>query len=345
MPILLKPLPYRTRIASPSSGPGWPKSAAPPPPISNAADASDIARFRRNRRHLGHQRQRSRRRCARTNEGRQRDHKFSRRCCAPSPPPGDCSGVTTRRTTIGNEVVISYGLWQRRFGGDPAVLGKVLRTAMATTAVTIVGVLPKDFRLILPSEFRLVPQSGHVSAGELRRGADRRSWLPENHWPARARRQRSVRRRPNSTAWPTRLRATVPDFAAQKMTLAVFPLQADGVRDVRGALLLVVRGRRRWCCSSPASMSPICCSRARVTACAKHRSAPRSAPAAAGSIRQLLAESLVLGLAGGSGRDRRRVARHPGSRRAAAGILAAAGHDRTQRPGVRLCVAHFSGHR
>jgi putative ABC transport system permease protein len=44
--------------------------------------------------------------------------------------------------------VISYRLWQRRFGGDPAVVG---RTAdFDRRATTIVGVLPKDVEFPLP---------------------------------------------------------------------------------------------------------------------------------------------------------------------------------------------------
>jgi len=39
--------------------------------------------------------------------------------------------------------VISHGLWMRRFGGDPAVLGTTLRTA--TGPVTIIGVMPQHF--------------------------------------------------------------------------------------------------------------------------------------------------------------------------------------------------------
>ncbi len=39
--------------------------------------------------------------------------------------------------------VISHGLWQRRFGGDPDVLGRTLTTRAAT--YTVVGVLPREF--------------------------------------------------------------------------------------------------------------------------------------------------------------------------------------------------------
>lgn len=40
-------------------------------------------------------------------------------------------------------VVISYGLWQRRFGGNPAVLGKQISLNMVSTR--IIGVMPKGF--------------------------------------------------------------------------------------------------------------------------------------------------------------------------------------------------------
>ncbi len=41
-------------------------------------------------------------------------------------------------------VVLSHGLWQRRYGGDPKVLGKGV--TLNGVPVTVVGVMPKDFR-------------------------------------------------------------------------------------------------------------------------------------------------------------------------------------------------------
>ncbi len=43
------------------------------------------------------------------------------------------------------QLVLSYGTWMRRFGGDPAVVGKTLQLDDATH--TVVGVMPRDFRL------------------------------------------------------------------------------------------------------------------------------------------------------------------------------------------------------
>lgn len=43
----------------------------------------------------------------------------------------------------GNVVVLSYGLWQRRFGGNPNVIGRAL--SLGNQPYTVVGVLGKDF--------------------------------------------------------------------------------------------------------------------------------------------------------------------------------------------------------
>ena len=51
-----------------------------------------------------------------------------------------------------NVVIISHSLWQRRFGGDPGVVGQTID--LATTRPTIIGVLPASFENVLdpPSE-------------------------------------------------------------------------------------------------------------------------------------------------------------------------------------------------
>ena len=47
-------------------------------------------------------------------------------------------------------MIISHGLWQRRFGGDPAILGKTVQIDGAASVV--VGVLPASFRIYLPED-------------------------------------------------------------------------------------------------------------------------------------------------------------------------------------------------
>src|SRR5262249_7966963 len=55
-------------------------------------------------------------------------------------------------------VILSYGLWRSRFGGDDKIVGKTL--AIDGKSATIVGILPKDFQLpTLEAADVLVPQA------------------------------------------------------------------------------------------------------------------------------------------------------------------------------------------
>ncbi|HLY17823.1 MAG TPA: ABC transporter permease [Bryobacteraceae bacterium] len=42
------------------------------------------------------------------------------------------------------EVILAHGLWLRRFGGDPGIIGRVIR--LSDSSFTVVGVLPESFR-------------------------------------------------------------------------------------------------------------------------------------------------------------------------------------------------------
>ena len=58
-------------------------------------------------------------------------------------PPAE-SDAAPYPSNADREIVISHGLWQRWFGGDPAVLGQTLEV-QAWVSLTIVGVMPPDF--------------------------------------------------------------------------------------------------------------------------------------------------------------------------------------------------------
>lgn len=47
-------------------------------------------------------------------------------------------------------VVLSNGFWRRRFGADPDILGRTLR--FGTESAMVVGVMPEDFRILLPPD-------------------------------------------------------------------------------------------------------------------------------------------------------------------------------------------------
>lgn len=73
-------------------------------------------------------------------------------------------------------VLISEPLWERRFGGDPSVLGRAVRIdggwGFPGGTFTVVGVLPESFRLVLPADAGvateldvLVPFANDLKAG------------------------------------------------------------------------------------------------------------------------------------------------------------------------------------
>jgi putative ABC transport system permease protein len=72
---------------------------------------------------------------------------------------GDFWEMTGARQSIGrlfaeteaDALVLSWGLFQRRFGGDPAVVGRPV--TLNGHAFTIVGVLARDFRFALPQQY------------------------------------------------------------------------------------------------------------------------------------------------------------------------------------------------
>jgi putative ABC transport system permease protein len=54
-----------------------------------------------------------------------------------------------------NSVLLSYSLWQRRFGGDPGIAGKTIRLRDQT--YTVVGVLPAGFSVLEPGVDVFIP--------------------------------------------------------------------------------------------------------------------------------------------------------------------------------------------
>jgi putative ABC transport system permease protein len=54
------------------------------------------------------------------------------------------------------EAILSYGLWLRRFGGDPSIIGRMLR--LSDRSFTVVGVLPANFHPLTRVDRSIVPE-------------------------------------------------------------------------------------------------------------------------------------------------------------------------------------------
>ena len=54
-----------------------------------------------------------------------------------------------------NVVILSHGMWQRRFGGDPQILGRTI--TFSGEPSTVIGVMPEDFYFPNPDDRVLAP--------------------------------------------------------------------------------------------------------------------------------------------------------------------------------------------
>jgi hypothetical protein len=53
------------------------------------------------------------------------------------------------------EIILTHGLWARRFGGDPGVVGR--RLSLSDSTFTVVGVLPPNFRPLARAASSILP--------------------------------------------------------------------------------------------------------------------------------------------------------------------------------------------
>jgi putative ABC transport system permease protein len=187
-------------------------------------------------------------------------------------------------------VLLSYGLWQRHFGGASDVLGKSID--LDSRPYTIVGVLPSGFELLQPAEVFLpfTPWAATLP--------DDRNWHPGiivvgRLKPGVTREQA----RTEMVGITKRLEQQYPDYNTGT-SADVVPLQEQMVQNVRPALLLLL--------GAVSFVLLIAC--ANVANLLLSRAAPRGREVAIRTsmgatrgrvVRQLLTESVLLSLAGG----------------------------------------------
>jgi predicted permease len=138
-------------------------------------------------------------------------------------------------------ILLSWPLWQRRFGGDPAIVGRAIQ--VNGQPMTVVGVMRADFRLLMPPD-AAVPD-------------DLQAWLPLNplsltRGPRGQMFLRVVgrmkpevtldRARDEVNAIAARISREFSDYGSKGRAFTTVGLQADGVRLLRPVLLALFGG-------------------------------------------------------------------------------------------------------
>jgi predicted permease len=195
-------------------------------------------------------------------------------------------------------LMLMYGYWQRRFGGDPSVIGRVI--TVDANPWQIVGVMPKGFQfvnkpadLIVPlvinrGNLRL-PGFGYVGVGRLKPG------VTIKEADADVARLYTVWR----DSWKMVEGISPHVYDNWKITPAIRPLKQDVVRSVSGVLWIVMGMIGVVMLIASANVANLLLVRAEAR---QQELAIRAAVGASPGqiVRTLLAESMLLALMGGA---------------------------------------------
>ena len=190
-----------------------------------------------------------------------------------------------------HEVVLSYGLWQRRYGADPGLLGKSIR--IDGEDFTVIGVMPHEFEWQFWSGQRQLWVPVGYTKTDFGRG-DRSFLSIARMNPGVTVAQAKAEMEALGTRVGEENPLEEPNMGATIMPLATFGMQ--GIRTTMLTLLAAVAFVLLIACVNVANLLL-----ARGASRRKEFAVRRALGAAGGRIaRQLLTESLLLGLAGGA---------------------------------------------
>jgi predicted permease len=144
------------------------------------------------------------------------------------------------RRGAATSILLSWPVWQRRYGSDPSIVGRTV--LVYGQPALVIGVMPQDFRLLFPREAS-VPE-------------DLEAWIPfGSDLPNRPRRQNFMRvvarmkpgvslveARGQVSQIAARISHDYPQYGTVGRIFNLVGLQSDGTREIRPRLLALLGG-------------------------------------------------------------------------------------------------------